>query len=124
MTIAQRDMKIPTELIPKYPVCGAPMTMNLCCDDKFVHDEGWDAAAARYDDFIRRHEKLHILFLELGVGFNTPVIIKYPFWQMTTKNSKACYVCINYGQAVCPKEIETQSVCINGDIGNVLNCLL
>lgn len=124
MMAEQKDMKIPTELIPKCPVCGAPMTMNLRCDDKFVQDEGWYAAANRYDDFIRRHENLHILFLELGVGFNTPVIIKYPFWQMSAKNSKASYACINYGQAVCPREIEAQSVCIDGDIGNVLNCLL
>lgn len=124
MMAEQKDMKIPTELIPKCPVCGAPMTMNLRCDDKFVQDEGWYAAANRYDDFIRRHENLHILFLELGVGFNTPVIIKYPFWQMSAKNSKASYACINYGQAVCPQEIEAQSVCIDGDIGNVLNCLL
>lgn len=124
MMAEQKDMKIPTELIPKCPVCGAPMTMNLRCDDKFVQDEGWYAAANRYDDFIHRHENLHILFLELGVGFNTPVIIKYPFWQMSAKNSKASYACINYGQAVCPREIEAQSVCIDGDIGNVLNCLL
>lgn len=124
MMAEQKDMKIPTELIPKCPVCGAPMTMNLRCDDKFVQDEGWYAAANRYDDFIRRHENLHILFLELGVGFNTPVIIKYPFWQMSAKNSKASYACINYGQAVCPREIEAQSICIDGDIGNVLNCLL
>lgn len=124
MVTAQKDMKIPTELIPKCPVCGAPMTMNLRCDDKFVQDEGWYTAANRYNDFIRRHENMHILFLELGVGFNTPVIVKYPFWQMTARNSSAIYACINYGQAVCPKEIETQSVCIDSDIGNVLNCLL
>lgn len=124
MIIAQKDMKIPTELIPKCPVCGAPMTMNLRCDDTFVQDEGWYAAASRYDDFIRRHKGLHILFLELGVGYNTPVIIKYPFWQMTAENSKAVYACINYRQAICPKEIEGQSVCIESDIGNVLNCLL
>lgn len=120
MMIAQKDMKIPTELIPKCPVCGAPMTMNLRCDDKFVQDEGWYAAANRYDDFIRRHENLHILFLELGVGFNTPVIIKYPFWQMTAKNPKAIYTCINYGETVCPKKIESQAICIDGDIGETL----
>lgn len=124
MITEQKDMKIPTELIPKCPVCGAPMTMNLRCDDTFVQDEGWYAAANRYDDFIRRHKDLHILLLELGVGFNTPVIIKYPFWQMTAENSKAVYACINYRQAVCTKEIEGQSVCIDGDIGRVLNYLM
>ena len=85
MIKAQTDMRIPTELIPKCPVCGAPMTMNLRSDNTFVQDEGWYAAANRYDDFIRRHKELHILYLELGVGANTPSIIKYPFWQMTAK---------------------------------------
>lgn len=117
-------MKIPSELIPICPVCGAPMTMNLRCDDKFVQDEGWYAAAVRYDDFIRRHKGLHILFLELGVGANTPGIIKYPFWKMTAKNSKATYACINYGEAFVPNEIEERSICINGDIASVLNDLV
>ena len=120
MIEAQKDMKIPTELVPKCPVCGAPMTMNLRSDDSFVQDEGWYAAANRYDDFVRRHENLHILYLELGVGANTPVIIKYPFWQMTAKNPKAFYACINFGEAFCPQEIEKRSVCIDADIGNVL----
>lgn len=115
MMAAQKDMKIPTELIPKCPVCGAPMTMNLRCDDKFVQDEGWYVAANRYEDFIRRHSNSHILFLELGVGMNTPVIIKYPFWQMTAKNKKSVYACINYGESLFPKEIENQAICI--DIG-------
>ena len=123
MVNAQKNMKIPTELIPKCPVCGAPMTMNLRCDDKFVQDEGWYAAADRYQDFIRRHKNLHILFLELGVGFNTPVIIKYPFWQMTAKNNKAIYACINKGQAVCPQEIAGQSICMDGDLANILKSL-
>lgn len=116
----QTDMRIPTELIPKCPVCGAPMTMNLRSDGSFVQDEGWYTAAERYNDFVRRHENLHILYLELGVGANTPVIIKYPFWQMTAKNRKAVYACINLGEAFCPGEIEKRSVCIDADIGKVL----
>ena len=99
------------------------MTMNLRCDNSFVQDDGWYAAANRYEDFIRRHENLHILFLELGVGANTPVIIKYPFWQMTAQNEKAVYACVNYGEAFCPQEIEKQSVCINSDIAAVLENL-
>lgn len=124
MVKEQKDMKIPTELIPRCPVCGAPMTMNLRCDDSFVQDEGWYAAANRYEDFIRRHKDLRILFLELGVGANTPVIIKYPFWQMTAKNSRATYACINYSEAVCPREIEKRSICIDMDISAVLNDLV
>lgn len=119
MAAQQKDMKIPTQLIPKCPVCGAPMTMNLRCDMTFVQDDGWYAASHRYDDFIRRHEGLHVLFLELGVGANTPVIIKYPFWQMTAKNPKAVYACVNYGQAFCPREIAAQSICLDGDIKQV-----
>lgn len=123
MVSAQKDLKIPSELIPKCPVCGAPMTMNLRCDDSFVQDEGWYAAANRYEDFIRRHKGLHLLFLELGVGVNTPVIIKYPFWQMTAQNPQAVYACVNFGEAYAPKEIKRQSVCINGDIGAVLQAV-
>lgn len=123
MVATQKDMRIPTELIPKCPVCGTPMTMNLRCDDKFVQDEGWYAAANRYDNFIRRNNNTHILLLELGVGYNTPVIIKYPFWQMTSKNPKAVYACINYDEAVCPKEIESKSICIEGDIKSTLSRL-
>jgi len=123
MVARQQDMKIPTELVPKCPVCGAHMTMNLRCDDTFVQDEGWYAAASRYDDFIRRHENTHILFLELGVGLNTPVIIKYPFWRMTAKNPNAVYACVNYGQALCPKEIAERSICLDADIGKVLEAI-
>ncbi len=120
MAAQQKDMKIPEELIPKCPVCGAPMTMNLRCDMTFVQDDGWYAAAGRYDDFIRRHRGLHVLFLEIGVGANTPAIIKYPFWQMTAKNRKAIYACVNFGEAFVPGEIADRSICINKDVGEVL----
>jgi NAD-dependent SIR2 family protein deacetylase len=120
MVEEQKDMRIPTELIPKCRVCGKPMTMNLRSDDKFVEDEGWHEAAARYENFLRTR-KGKVLYLELGVGYNTPVIIKYPFWQMTAKDPEATYACINYGEAVCPETIKTRSVCIEGDIDEVLN---
>ena len=119
----QENMKVPTELLPVCPRCGKPMTMNLRSDDKFVEDEGWHRAAERYENFLRTRAGGKILFLELGVGYNTPVIIKYPFWQMTVKNPDATYVCINQGQAVCPQEMERQSVCINADIVQVLRSL-
>ena len=123
MVTRQENMKIPSELMPICPHCGRPMTMNLRSDNKFVEDEGWHRAAERYENFLRTREGQKILFLELGVGYNTPVIIKYPFWQMTAKNPNATYVCINQGQAVCPHGIERQSVCINADIGQVLQIL-
>ena len=123
MVAAQKDMKIPTELIPYCPICGAPMTMNLRCDNFFVQDEGWYAAANRYEDFIRRYKDRHILFLELGVGANTPAIIKYPFWQMTAQNTQAIYACINLNEAVCPSQIEKQSICIKADISCVISSI-
>ena len=116
----QKNMRVPFELIPKCPECGKPMTMNLRADDKFVQDEGWNKARERYADFLRRHEGMHMLFLELGVGFNTPVIIKYPFWQITAKNPNAVYACINFNEAFCPEELEKKSICIGGDIAEVL----
>ena len=119
----QENMKIPTELLPVCPHCGKPMTMNLRCDNTFVQDEGWHRAAERYENFLRTRAGGKILFLELGVGYNTPVIIKYPFWQMTAKNPDATYVCINQGETYAPKEIQTKSICINEDIGNVLKLL-
>lgn len=121
MAERQKDMKIPTELLPVCPHCGKPLTMNLRSDDKFVEDEGWYRAAERYENFLRTRAGGKILFLELGVGYNTPVIIKYPFWQMTAKNPNATYVCINQGQAICPQEIERQSICVNAGIGEVLS---
>lgn len=119
----QKDMKIPSRLIPKCPVCGADMTMNLRADDKFVEDEGWHRACGNYRDFLLRHRNMPILFLELGVGYNTPVIIKYPFWQMTAENMQAVYACINLGGAECPEQIESRSICINDDIADVLSLL-
>ena len=113
-------MHVPPELIPKCPDDGSDMTMNLRCDNTFVEDIGWHAAQKRYHDFVRRHEKMRVLYLELGVGMNTPVIIKYPFWQYTAANKNAFYACINKGEAYCPEEIAKRSVCIDGDIGEVL----
>ncbi len=118
----QKDMKIPSELIPRCPNCGKLLTMNLRSDDKFVEDEGWHKAAARYEDFIRKHDG-KVLYLELGVGYNTPGIIKYPFWQMTAKNPDATYACINYDDAECPDLIKDRAILIEGDIGKVLEDL-
>ena len=123
MVERQRDMRIPRELLPVCPHCGKPMTMNLRSDERFVQDEGWYRAAERYGNFLRTRKGQRILFLELGVGYNTPGIIKYPFWQMTAQNPKAVYACINYGEAYVPKEIAKRSICINADIGEVLKQL-
>ena len=120
MFAEQRDMRVPTELIPRCPVCGKPMTMNLRADDTFVQDEGWYHAQSRYQDFLRRHEGMRVVFLELGVGRNTPVIIKYPFWKYTHNNTNAFYACINFQEAFAPREISGRSVCVGVDIGEFL----
>lgn len=124
MVQLQKNMKIPSELVPYCPNCGQLMTTNLRCDDSFVQDEGWYKAKNRYDDFIRRHEGLKTVFLELGVGNNTPVWIKYPFQKMTAQNQNAAYVCVNLGCAYAPPEIKDQSVCIDSDILTVIDKLL
>ncbi|MBQ1317478.1 MAG: hypothetical protein IIY46_08360 [Lachnospiraceae bacterium] len=116
-------MRIPAELIPYCPDDGEPMTTNLRADDSFVEDEGWHKASAAYLDFLEKHEGQHVLFLEIGVGMNTPVIIKYPFWQMTDENPNAVYACLNYNEAYCPVQIEKRSICISGDSGEVIRLL-
>lgn len=113
----QRDLRIPSELIPLCPLCGKPMVVNLRCDDRFVEDEGWHEHAALYADFIRRHNNARVLNFELGVGMNTPVIIKYPFWRMTAANPNAVYACVNTERQAIPKEIESRTICIEADIG-------
>ena len=113
--------KVPSGLVPYCPVCGEPMAMNLRADDTFVEDEGWHQMHAAYAQFLQKYENKHVLFLELGVGQNTPVIIKYPFWRMTMANENAVYACLNLGEAFCPEEIRDRSICIDGDIGEVLD---
>ncbi len=123
MVARQKDRKIPTELLPVCPHCGKPMTMNLRSDDKFVEDEGWHRAAGRYESFLGSHAGKKLLLLELGVGFNTPGIIKYPFWRMTAQNPNATYACINQTQSLCPQGIQYQSICIREDIASILSAL-
>ena len=120
MYAEQKDMRIPSSLIPHCPRCGRVMKMNLRADDSFVEDEGWKAAEKRYETFLKAREGRRILFLELGVGYNTPGIIKYPFWEMTAANENAVYACINSGEAVCPSLIRDRSLCLSGDIDLIL----
>lgn len=120
MYAEQDGMRIPSDLIPRCPMCGRPMEMNLRCDGRFVQDDGWYAAADRYRDFIMDSSHSDVLFLELGVGFSTPGIIKYPFWSMTAANDRSKYACVNLGPALLPDEISRRAIGIDGDIGSVL----
>ena len=124
MVEEQRDMRVPSELLPYCPVCGKPMAMNLRADDTFVEDAGWHEAAGRYQDYLDAHQSGKVLFLELGVGANTPIIIKYPFWRFTYANSEAAYACVNLGSAYAPAEIRERSILIDADIDRVLDDLL
>lgn len=111
---------IDSDLVPECPHCGSPLTTNLRCDSAFVEDEGWHKASLRYSEFLRRHEGLKVLFLELGVGYNTPGIIKYPFWQMTSKNRNAIYAVVNQGEAITHPYIEDRSILVDGDIAQAV----
>ncbi len=123
MVTEQKDMRIPSDLVPKCPVCGKPMTMNLRADDTFTEDEGWHAACARYEAFLSENENKRVLFLELGVGMNTPGIIKYPFREMTARNQKSAYVCVNRELLYAPKEIAERSLLLSEDIADVIDAL-
>ena len=124
MVEEQRDMHVPTELVPHCPVCGKPMAMNLRADDTFVEDEGWHAAAERYREFLEAHQEGKVLYFELGVGMNTPVIIKYPFWRYTAANPDATYACVNYGEAYAHGSVRDRSILIDADIDAILDVLL
>ncbi len=123
MVQEQKNMRIPPALIPRCPKCGAPMAMNLRSDDTFVEDAGWHEAYGRYRNFLAGHKKSRVLYLELGVGGNTPAIIKYPFWRLTAENKNATYACINWGEAYAPEEIKSRAVLIDADIGEILETL-
>lgn len=120
---ARKDCKIPSELVPKCPVCGGNMAMHLRSDQYFVEDAHWNEAAGRYEEFLEAHQAERVVLLELGVGFNTPGIVKFSFWRMTAENPWAVYACVNLGEAGAPREIANRSICIDGDIGEVLKKL-
>ncbi len=116
----QHDMKIPSELVPHCPKCGADMSMNLRSDSTFVEDEGWQRAASRYEDFLKKHRHANVVYLEIGVGYNTPSIIKYPFWQFVYQNKDARYVCINKEKQPIPQEIEDRSFVFVEDVSELI----
>ena len=123
MVAEQKDMRVPSALIPRCPKCGEPMTMNLRSDDTFIEDLGWNEAASRYVNWVQAHEGQKLLLLELGVGTNTPAVIKYPFWKLTAQYPDFTYVCVNSGETECPKQIEDRAVIVNADIADLIDAL-
>lgn len=120
MVEKQNNMKIPSELIPRCPFCGKPMTMNLRCDDKFVEDDGWHAAAKRYNKFLSKNAGGKTLFFELGVGYNTPAIIKFPFIRATLNNKNAFYASVNLNETADITRLTSRTLIINEDIYKVI----
>ena len=123
MDQARKNCEVPSYMVPRCPVCGGVMAMHLRCDNTFVEDEHWHLQSERYGDFLRRNKNQKVVLLELGVGFNTPGIVKFSFWRMTAENPWAVYACVNLGEAGAPREIANRSICIDGDIGEVLKKL-
>lgn len=123
MVAEQKNRRIPSHLLPYCPECGASMRMNLRVDNTFVEEEGWHRAQENYQDFLRRNERTNILYLELGVGENTPGIIKYPFWRMTDQNKNAVYASVNHAEFFVPAKISKRSIAIESDIGQLLKRL-
>ena len=123
MVAEQKDMRIPSALVPRCPKCGEPMTMNLRSDDTFVEDLGWNEAASRYVDWVQARLDKKLLLLELGVGMNTPAIIKYPFWKLTAQYPNITYICVNSGEAECPKEIEDRAIVVKADVADLIDAL-
>ena len=123
MVAEQENLRVPTALVPRCPACGRSMTVNLRCDNAFVQDPGWYAARRRYTDFLHSHDAGSVLYLELGVGYNTPASIKYPFWRRTLANPDAVYACVNLGQTPAPKELAPRAISVDGDIARVLSAL-
>ena len=116
-------MEVPSALLPKCPNCGRPLTLNLRSDDRFVEDAGWHAAARRYAAFTGAHAKDRVLYLEIGVGWNTPGIIKFNFWSRANENPNATYACLNFGDVRIPAELEGRAIGIGGDSARVIAML-
>ncbi len=120
MDKARRDCLIPSELVPKCPVCGGNMAMNLRCDNYFVEDEAWHEAADRYAGFLEQNKDKKVVLLELGVGFNTPIIIRFPFEKMVRENSSYSLIRMNMDEAVVPESFGKRAIGIGGDMAKAI----
>lgn len=124
MIAEQKNMRIPSSLVPRCPICGRKMDVNLRSDETFVEDDGWHAASKRYEDFINKHQDDKVLYLDLGCGSNTPIIFKVPFLKWTMQNINATYATINLGEAFTVEQIKDRSIVIDADVNEVFKRLL
>ena len=118
-----KDCKIPTELVPVCPVCGEKMEVNVRIDANFVQDENWYKQDKRYGEFLDKSQDKNLLLLEIGVGFNTPGIIRFPFEQMVYDNVNTHLVRINKDYAFASKEIEDKTILFNEDTNKIVEDL-
>ena len=116
-------MTIDNTLIPKCPICGENMEMNLRSDDRFVQDEQWHRHAELYSKFINKANGKNVVLFEVGVGFNTPAIIRFPFENFVFNQNNFYLLRLNKDYAFCPKEIENKTILFDENIEKVLNDL-
>lgn len=120
MDAARKDCLIPSELVPKCPVCGGKMAMHLRCDNYFVEDEAWHEAADRYAEFLDKNKDKKVVLLELGVGFNTPIIIRFPFEKMVRERASYSLIRLNRDEAVVPESFGNRAIGIGGDMAGAI----
>lgn len=117
------NCQIPSELVPRCPVCGGRMAVHLRCDPYFVQNNAWYDAQNRYEQFLRHAAGRRVVLLELGVGYQTPVIIRYPFEQITFQNKKATLIRLNRDDPGGAKENAARTIAFNEDMTEVIGAL-
>lgn len=120
MDAARKDCLIPSKLVPKCPVCGGKMAMHLRCDNYFVEDEAWHEACDRYADFLEQNEGKRLVLIELGVGFNTPIIIRFPFEKLLYEHTSYSLIRLNKDEAVVPESLGKRALGIGGDMAQAI----
>lgn len=118
-----KNCKIPSDLVMKCPVCGGNMDMNLRKDANFVQDENWYRQSEKYEDFLSRSKGKNVVLLEIGVGFNTPGIIRFPFERMTAISEKTTLIRINKDYPNPMLEIKNKTNSFDEDTNKIIEDL-
>lgn len=124
MDQARKDCRVPSYMVPKCPVCGGPMTMNLRCDQYFVEDEAWYEAEERFGRFLNVCRKKKTALLELGIGFNTPTIVRFPFEKLARENRNMTLIRLNLNEAIVPESLGARGIGINSDMEKSITDIL